>query len=255
VPWTNIIAGGGLRIGRRAVVEACRASIGRLGVGSIDVYSLHAPLPYIGGRRALYEGLAEAYDLGLCRSVGMCNFSPTELTHAHRHCRQLGLPIVSNQFRYSLMNIEHEVDGTIETCLELGIAPVAHTPLAGGLATAFYARALSRRNGRRGRVGRFDTSQLLPLSLMYESMSVIAEELSSGPLTSPADAISEAQIALRYVMAKGCTPLPGVNNAEQALEVASTLDVELDHTQLEMLDQQARHLYSRRAELPWLKSL
>lgn len=67
VPWTNLIAGGGLRMGRRAVVEAARNSISRLGVGSVDIYSLHAPLPYIGGRKALYEGLAEAYDLGLCR--------------------------------------------------------------------------------------------------------------------------------------------------------------------------------------------
>ena len=32
-----------------------------------------------------------------------------------------------------------------ETCLELGVTPVAHTPLAGGLATAYYAHALARR--------------------------------------------------------------------------------------------------------------
>ena len=36
------------------------------------------------------------------------------------HARQsLGVPIVSNQIRYSLMNIERELDGTLETCLEL----------------------------------------------------------------------------------------------------------------------------------------
>ena len=52
------------------------------------------------------------------------------------------------------MNVERELDGTIETCLELGVTPVAHTPLAGGLASAFYAHALARRGGRRGRVGR-----------------------------------------------------------------------------------------------------
>jgi aryl-alcohol dehydrogenase-like predicted oxidoreductase len=129
VPWANVLAGGGLRIGRQAVVDAARcvlalsprpahlrlrpsspllsralllsrthprrsagrASIARLGVGSVDVYSLHAPLPYLGGRRALYEGLAEAHDLGLCRAVGLCNFSARAAREAHayhmRHMR------------------------------------------------------------------------------------------------------------------------------------------------------------------------
>ena len=147
VPWTNLLAGGGLRIGRQAVVEAARcaarctprahahtrrvrlaprlaalhsrppasapaadrtvagvhsASIARLGVGSVDIYSLHAPLPYVGGRRALYEGLAEAYDLGLCRGVGVCNFSGKQLREAYRALKALGVPIVSNQIRYSV---------------------------------------------------------------------------------------------------------------------------------------------------------
>ena len=32
--------------------------------------------------------------------------------------------------RYSILNIEREIDGTLETCLELGVYPLAHTPLA-----------------------------------------------------------------------------------------------------------------------------
>ena len=247
VPWTNLLAGGGLRIGRQAVVEAIRASIARLGVGSVDIYSLHAPLPYVGGRRALYEGLAEAHSLGLCRSIGVCNFNAEQLREAHRACRDLGVPIVSNQIRYSLMNIERELDGTIETCLELGITPIAHTPLAGGLATNYYAHALAKRGGRRGRVGRFDSKQLLVLSRMYEAMSAIAEE---GGETR-----TEAQVALRFAIAKGCVPVPGVNNAQQATEVARALDWQLDMDQYEWLAQQAINLHGRRNELPWIRSL
>ncbi|KAL3917986.1 MAG: hypothetical protein SGPRY_006184 [Prymnesium sp.] len=125
VPWANMLSGGGLRIGRRAVLDALRNSIARLGVGSVDLYSLHAPLPYLGGRSALYEGLAEAFSLGLCRGVGVCNYNGA--------CESR---LSSSQVRYSLMNIERELDGTIETCLELGVAPIAHTPLAKGLATS-----------------------------------------------------------------------------------------------------------------------
>jgi len=246
VLWANLLAGGGLRFGRQAVLEAVRNSIARLGVGSVDLYSLHAPLPYVGGRRALYEGLAMAYDLGLCRGVGLCNYNSAQTREAVRACRALGVPIVSNQFRYSLFNIERELDGTLETCLELGVVPVAHTPLAGGLASAKYAHALGRRGGRRGKVGRYDARQLLMLSHMFETMSAIANE---------GERRTESQVALRYVMAKGCVPVVGVNNAEQATQVASALEWELSLADIQRLSEQALSLHGRRRELPWLKGL
>ena len=257
VPWTNLLVGGGVRIGRQAVVEAVRNSIARLGVGSIDLYSLHAPLPYMGGRQALYEGLAECYDLGLCRGIGVCNFNARQVHEAYHSCRQLGVPLVSNQFRYSLMNIERELDGTLETCLELGLTPVAHTPRAGGLLSARYAHALAKRGGRRGRVGRFDSKHLLVMSHLFEAMSAIAEAHTSpiNPIAAPASACTESQVALRFAMAKGCVPLPGVNNVEQARDVAAALDWELDLREMEMLSEQALTLHARRKELPWLKGL
>ena len=248
VPWTNLLAGGGLRLGRQAVVDAARASIARLGVGSVNVYSLHAPLPYVGGRRALYEGLAEAHELGLCRAVGVCNFNAAQLRDAHKALRRLGVPLVTNSIRYSLMNVERELDGTLETCLEHGVTPVAHTPLAGGLATNYYAHALARRGGRRGRVGRFDSKQLLILSHMYEVMDAVVAEGREG-------ARSEAQVALNFAIAKGCVPVTGVNNAVQAREVASALDWQLDMSDVQALSEQAVRLHARRGEQPWLKRL
>ena len=246
VLWANLLAGGGLRCGRQSVLEGIRNSIARLGIGAVDLYSIHAPLPYVGGRRALYEGLAEAYDLGLCKGVGLCNFDAAQTREAVRACRALGVPIVANQFRYSLFNVERERDGTLETCLELGVVPIAHTPLAGGLASERYARVLARRGGRRGKVGRYDSSQLLVLSHMFESMSAIAERGSDR---------TESQVALRFVMAKGCVPVVGVNNAQQATQVAGALQWELQLGEVSRLSDQAHHLHSRRKELPWLRGL
>ena len=81
-------------------------------------------------------------------------------------------------------------------------------------------------------------------------MSSIAEdEGRKTPLT-------EAQVALRFCMAKGCVPIPGVNNAEQAAEVAGTmLNAPLEIDEIEALQQQALRLHARRNELPWLRSL
>ena len=256
VPWTNLLAGGGLRIGRQAVVEACRASIARLGVGSVDVYSLHAPLPYVGGRRALYEGLAEAHQLGLCRAVGVCNFNAAQIREARSSLRKLGVPLVSNSIKYSPMNVERELDGTLETCLELGVTPIAHTPLAGGLATGFYAHALARRNGRRGRVGRWDADRLLVLSHVFEAMSDVVDNAERlGPTKYGARPRTEAQVALRFCVAKGCVPVVGINTAWQAREAVAALSWQLEMDELESLTRASTNLHRRRNELGWIKSL
>mmetsp|Transcript_3168 Transcript_3168/g.8203 ORF Transcript_3168/g.8203 Transcript_3168/m.8203 type:complete len:377 (+) Transcript_3168:139-1269(+) len=244
VPWANLLSGGGLRIGRGAVVDAVRNSIARLGVGAVDVYSLHAPLPYLGGRTALYEGLAQAYELGLCRSVGVCNFNGAQLREAHDALRRLGVPLVSNQVRFSVLNIERELDGTIETCLELGVSPLAHTPLAKGLATTRCAEAVARR--ARGRVGRWDGEKLVALEGVLRALTAVTEAHESR---------SETQAALRFVMAKGCIPIPGINTAEQAEQAVAALDWELNLDEVDELNDQALALHVRRRDLPWLRSL
>ena len=66
---------------------------------------------------------------------------------------------------------------------------------------------------------------------------------------------TEAQVALRSAVAKGCVPVPGVNNAEHARAVVAALDWQLDISQLEALSTAARNLHARRSEHAWLRSL
>ena len=116
----------------------------------------------------------------------------------------------------------------------------------------------------------------------FETMSAVSEEVSTERTVR-----SEAQVALRFAMAKGCVPcaasgpnsahalgclgysdcsrswpsrgalrrIPGVNNAEQAREVAGALDWSLDLAQVEALSEEAARLHARRRELSWLKWL
>ncbi len=105
--FANARAGGGLfkpRFGRRAVVSALEQSLERLERGYVDVYQLEAPyLPYAGGNRALYEGIARAKERGLCNAVGVCNFNAKQVAQAHAALEELGVPLVSNQVEFSLL--------------------------------------------------------------------------------------------------------------------------------------------------------
>lgn len=40
VPWTNLLVGGGLRIGRQSMVKALRASLQRLGLEKVDLWQV-----------------------------------------------------------------------------------------------------------------------------------------------------------------------------------------------------------------------
>ena len=101
--FANAKTGGGAfkpRFGRRAVVSALEQSLERLERGYVDVYQLEAPsLPYAGGNKALYEGIARAKERGLCNAVGVCNFNAKQLKQAHSALEALGVPLVSNQVR------------------------------------------------------------------------------------------------------------------------------------------------------------
>ena len=242
---------GGRRPARRSASRRgrCRASIARLGVGSVGIYSLHAPLPYVGGRRALYEGLARVATLASALAWECVTLALPQLREAHRELKRLGVPLVSNQIRYSILNIERELDGTIETCLELGVTPIAHT--AGGRPCNWELCTCARAAWWPARPhSRFHSNQLLPPTC-FEAMSSVSEDagrMPSGPR-------SETEVALNFARAKGCVPIPGVNTGAQAREVVAALDWDLDLAQVEALSEQAVLLHARRRELSWLKNV
>eukprot|EP00171_Calliarthron_tuberculosum_P004332 IDg4332t1 len=116
VLWTNVLVGGGLRLGRAAVLEALRASLTRLGVAAVDLYVIHFPFPYFGGESAIVDGFADAYDRGLVRAVGVSNYSdPAALKRIHTAFAARGVPLVSNQVRYNLLDRTAERSGLLVT--------------------------------------------------------------------------------------------------------------------------------------------
>ena len=76
-----------------SVLEACEASLERLGTDYLDLYLVHWPNPTISLRETL-QAMARLHEEGLVRNVGVSNFSVYQLRFARRIT---DVPIAVNQ--------------------------------------------------------------------------------------------------------------------------------------------------------------
>lgn len=137
---------------RKHLVEACEASLRRLGIDYIDLYQLHADDP----NTPLDETIRALDDLvtaGKVRYIGVSNWA------AWRIARSLGVSELEHrvkficvQPRYNLLYraIEREL---LPLCRAEGVGVIPYNPLAGGLLTGKHQRASAPTEGSRFTLG------------------------------------------------------------------------------------------------------
>jgi diketogulonate reductase-like aldo/keto reductase len=110
-----------------SLIEACEASLDRLGTEYLDLYLIHWPNPAISLRESL-SAMATLHDRGLVRNVGVSNFSAYQLSCAH-HVSDV--PIAVNQIEFhpwfqrpDLVDYCRETDTVVEAAAPLGRAEV-----------------------------------------------------------------------------------------------------------------------------------
>lgn len=115
-------------LGREAIVDACDASLKRLGVRFIDLYQIHWPNPRIPIRETM-AGMEKLIRDGKVRYVGVSNFDARQVDDARMALTKSDL--VSNQVEYSIANrfIESEL---LPFCRDERITVIAYSPLARG---------------------------------------------------------------------------------------------------------------------------
>jgi aryl-alcohol dehydrogenase-like predicted oxidoreductase len=136
--WRDEAAGGfDVRADRSYVLQACEASLRRLGVEAIDLYYLH----HRSKRTPIEEtvgAMAELVAQGKVRALGLSNVTAEDLRGAHAvH------PIAALQEQWSVdqRTIEHQL---LPTAAELGTVVVAHSPTGMGSCTSLTAHPTSR---------------------------------------------------------------------------------------------------------------
>jgi aryl-alcohol dehydrogenase-like predicted oxidoreductase len=214
---------------RAALLSAARASRQRLGIDVIDLYQIHGPIS-LRSHDALAEALAAAHAEGIVRAVGVSNYSAKETRSIDAALRKRGLRLASNQIEFSLLRAMPARVGVIGTCLELGVVPLAYSPIGQGRLTGKYSAANPPPRGRS-----FSAHPMAEVDTIVALLRRIGEAH---------DGRTPSQVALAWLIAQGAVPIPGAKNAEQATQNAGALGWHLTAGELNDLSQAA--LYGTR---------
>ena len=111
-----------------ALRSACEASLARLGTDRVDLYQVHRPdmFTHPAELADTLDGLAAD---GLVGAVGVSNYTTAQTRALAAH---LDAPLASTQPEFSATCLNPLRDGTLDLCAELGMVPLAWSPLAGG---------------------------------------------------------------------------------------------------------------------------
>jgi 2,5-diketo-D-gluconate reductase B len=123
--------------------RALEASLKRLGLDYVDLFLIHWPNPAVplAPTLAMMEVLKER---GLCRAIGVANFTPRLLGAAIA----TGAPIAANQVEYHVMLGQ---DRLLALCRAKGIVLTAYSPLGkGGLVDDPVLARIGRKHGVSG---------------------------------------------------------------------------------------------------------
>lgn len=257
-PWKSFLrlgggVGGSLRFGRRGILKAIEASAERLGTSVIDLYQVPSHMFYLGLPNVVSDALIMALDQGLINNIGVCNLDKSSMKRFARKLSKRGYQLTSNQFEFSLTNRKAYKSGLIQTCKKLGVTPIAHTPLGGGLASGLYTNT----NPTGGQVSGkqpFDFKTLDRYDVLHGMLDTVANKVKkrltkenqqimnrrdrySGPPINTD--VTTSQIAINYVVAKGCVPIVGIKNPREADELIACLGWGLTSEEVKMLDDAA----------------
>lgn len=204
-----------------ALRRSLDSSLRRLGLDHVDLYQIHGPIS-LRSASALADALASAVDAGLTRAVGVSNYSIREMSRIHAALAERGVPLASNQIEFSLLRRRPETTGLLERCRDLGVVPIAYSPIGQGRLTGKYSASNPPPKGR--------NFSAHPMDQVDRIVAVLREVGTNHEGRTP------SEVALRWIIDKGVVPIPGAKNAKQATDNAGALGWSLEPAEVEELD-------------------
>ena len=226
-------------LSRKHIMEACEASLQRIGTDYIDIYELHGVDP-----NTSYEDTMRAMDdlvsQGKVRYIGCSNFAGWQLMKCMAISEKYGWnKFITLESMYSLAarGLEYEL---VPACLDQGVAILAYSPLHAGLLTGKYRKDKPWPVGTRIRsqeesgAWSFDPEKLY---IIIDELDHIAKERN----------VSIPQVALNYVLQKPgvCSIIFAARNIQQMEENLKTVEWQMTSEEVAQLDEVSNpeHMY------------
>lgn len=207
------------------VMQACEASLKRLGIEIIDLYYQHrvdtnTPIEEtVGAMKRLVEQ-------GKVRALGLSEARPETIRRAHKvH------PIAAVQNEYSLL-YRNEGEETLKTTRELGITLVPYAPLGRSMLTGtVHGKADLPEGDRRLQHPRFQGEALDKNVSLVKRLEAIAAEKRCTP----------AQLVLAWLLAQGkdIVPIPGTKRKSRIDENLAPLNIKLSAEEVKRISDAA----------------
>jgi pyridoxine 4-dehydrogenase len=213
------------------VVKACKDSLRRLNPDGknepIDLYQIHFPNAW--SNEEYWDGLAQCYEQGLVKAVGVSNYGVDAMRAVHAKLAERGIPLATNQIQLSLLYRFPIDNGLLQACNDLNVKVLSYSPLSLGFLTGKY-NSENRPSGPRLSIAKklFDgPDDGKAFNELLVVMKSISENHGGVPLS---------QVALNWTRAKGTIPIPGARSLKQAKQNMGALEWDLTGDELAALD-------------------
>lgn len=202
------------------IIKEVEESLKRLGTDYIDLLQIHWPDATTPIDETMFA-LQDLVQQGKIRAAGVSNYGVAQLEEAAKTIK-----IASNQVAYSMLNKSIEAD-LVPYVLKDNIGIIAYSPMERGLLSGKYFKEakLKVNDHRNGYFSQFDTEKV---KTFLEAIAALAT-LKDATLS---------QLVLRWTsLQPGITVvLAGARNAEQAIENAKAININLSQEELQFIN-------------------
>ena len=126
---------------KKYLVASCDQSLKRLGLDYVDIFYHHRMDPETPLEETM-DALLQIVHSGKALYAGISNYDKASTEKAIQIARDIHLPLIVNQRKYSIFDRTIEKNGLKETAVRLGKGIIAFSPLAQGLLTDRYIHGI-----------------------------------------------------------------------------------------------------------------
>ena len=198
----------------------------------IDLHQIHNPAGLSSVENEMNR-MADLVEEGRLRAVGVSNFGVERMRAAHAALSRRGIPLASNQVRYSLLDRKIETNGVLDAARDLGITIIAYSPLSQGILTGRFhddPGSVQKLRGPRKYMSRFKPAGLARSQPLIDELKRVAARLGATP----------AQVALAWTIRRNgeiVVAIPGASSEDQARSNVAAMNLQLDEESMNALDQ------------------